>query len=126
MAAKKKAATKTKAKVAKAPKAPPVNPSKMPTKSEVYRYLADSAGISRKQVAGVFDALAAMIKANLTKGSGFFAVPGLMKIKVVKKPATKAREGINPFTGEKMIFKAKPARKVVKVMALKGLKAMVA
>ena len=48
-----------------------------------------------------------------------------MKIKVVRKPATKSRKGTNPFTGEAMIFKAKPARKVVKVLALKGLKEMV-
>ncbi|MEM7281726.1 MAG: HU family DNA-binding protein, partial [Pseudomonadota bacterium] len=52
-------------------------------------------------------------------------VPGLMKIKSVKKPATKARKGINPFTGEEMMFKAKPARKAVKVLPLKGLKEMV-
>jgi nucleoid DNA-binding protein len=48
-----------------------------------------------------------------------------MKIKVVRKPATKSRKGINPFTGEAMIFKAKPARNVVKVLALKALKDMV-
>jgi len=48
-----------------------------------------------------------------------------MKVKVVRKPATKARKGVNPFTGEEMMFKAKPARNVVKVLALKGLKEMV-
>ena len=66
------------------------------------------------------------MKKNLaSRGPGMFTVPGLFKVKVVKKPATKAREGINPFTGEPTIFKAKPARKVVKVLALKGLKDMV-
>ena len=54
-----------------------------------------------------------------------FNVPGLMKIKVVRKPATKARKGINPFTGEETMFKAKPARNVVKVTPLKALKDMV-
>lgn len=95
------------------------------SKSDVYRELADAAGISRKQVASVFDGMSAMIKKDLTKGAGVFAVPGLMKIMVIKKPATKAREGINPFTKEKQMFKAKPARRIVRVRPLKALKAMV-
>ncbi len=96
------------------------------TKSEVYRELADNSGLTRKQVAAVFDGMSGLIKKDLSgRGPGVFTVPGLMKIKVVKKPATKARKGINPFTGEPMIFKAKPARKAVKVLALKGLKGMV-
>lgn len=115
MAAKKKARAKKAAAGAKAP-----------TKSEIYAYLAEQNDLSRKQVAGVFDALGALIKKNLgSRGPGLFSVPGLMKIKVVKKPATKARKGVNPFTGEEMMFKAKPARKVVKVLALKNLKDMV-
>ena len=52
-------------------------------------------------------------------------VPGLLKLKVIRKPATKAREGINPFTKEKVMFKAKPARNVVKALPLKNLKEMV-
>ncbi len=96
------------------------------TKSEVFGELADLTDLSRKQVAAFFDGLAGMIKKDLSKrGPGLFTVPGLMKIKVVRKPATKARKGINPFTGEEMMFKAKPARNVVKVLALKGLKQMV-
>jgi nucleoid DNA-binding protein len=96
------------------------------TKSEVYRELADNSGLTRKQVAAVFDGMSGLIKRDLSgRGPGVFTVPGLMKIKVVKKPATKARKGINPFTGEPMVFKAKPARKAVKVLALKGLKNMV-
>ena len=96
------------------------------TKSEVYCELADNSGLTRKQVAAVFDGMSGLIKKDLSgRGPGVFTVPGLMKIKVVKKPATKARKGINPFTGEPMIFKAKPARKAVKVLALKGLKEMV-
>jgi hypothetical protein len=48
-----------------------------------------------------------------------------MKLVVQRKPATKARRGINPFTGEETIFKAKPARNVVKIRPLKNLKDMV-
>lgn len=67
-----------------------------------------------------------MPKKNLgDRGPGLFTIPGLVKIKVIKKPATKARSGINPFTGEDIVAKAKPARKVVKALALKGLKDMV-
>ena len=96
------------------------------TKSEVYAELAGSNEMTRKQVAAVFDDLAGLIKKDLgRRGPGTFTVPGLMKIKVVRKPATKARKGINPFTGEEMMFKAKPARNVVKVTALKNLKSMV-
>ena len=96
------------------------------TKSQVYGELAEYGELSRKQVSGLFDGLAGMIKKDLGKrGPGTFTVPGLMKIKVVRKPATKARKGINPFTGVEMMFKAKPARNVVKVQALKGLKDMV-
>jgi nucleoid DNA-binding protein len=99
--------------------------SKPRSKSEVYSAIAETAGLARKQVAAVFDELANLIKKDLNKGAGIFAVPGLMKIMVVRKPATKARKGINPFTKEEVMFKAKPARKVVKVRPLKNLKEMV-
>lgn len=95
-----------------------------PTKSEVLTQIAKDTGLSRKQVGSVFDSLSAVIRKSL-RSNGLFTVPGLMKLKVVKKPATKAREGINPFTGEKTMFKAKPARNVVKIQALKALKDMV-
>ena len=96
------------------------------TKSEVFSELADTAELTRKQIAGVFEDMAGIIKKDLGKrGPGTFTVPGLMKIRVVRKAATKARKGINPFTGEEMMFKAKPARNVVKVTALKNLKDMV-
>jgi len=95
-----------------------------PTKSEVLTQLSKDTGLSRKQINGVFDSLSAVIKKSL-KSNGLFTMPGLLKMKVVKKPATKAREGINPFTGEKMTFKAKPASKKVRVMPLKSLKGMV-
>jgi len=96
------------------------------TKSEVFGTLAESNDMTRKQVACVFEDLSKMIKKDLGRtGPGYFTVPGLMKIKVVRKPATKARKGVNPFTGQEMMFRAKPARNVVKVTALKGLKEMV-
>ena len=99
--------------------------NKARTKSEVFRQIADSAGLTHKQVGSVFDEMAGMIKKDLSRGPGVFTVPGLMKITVQKKPATKARKGINPFTGEEIMIKAKPARKVVKVRPLKNLKEMV-
>lgn len=96
------------------------------TKSEVYSVLAEGADLTPKQISSVFDAMAAMIEKDLgDQGPGVFTLPGLMKIKVVRKPATEAREGINPFTREPTIFKAKPARNVVKIQALKVLRDMV-
>ncbi|MEO1009125.1 MAG: HU family DNA-binding protein [Planctomycetota bacterium] len=97
------------------------------TKSEIQALIAEHVGISKKEVAQVFDTMATMIAADLKKGSvGTFNVPGMMKVTVQRKPATKARKGINPFTGEPTVFKAKPARNVVKVRPLKGLKDAVA
>lgn len=103
------------------------NAKKPPTKSEIYARIADDTGLTKKDVSAVFDSLSSQIKKNLGgRGApGLFTVPGLLKMRVVKKPATKARKGVNPFTGEEMMFKAKPASKTVKVAALKGLKDMV-
>jgi len=103
------------------------NAKKPPTKSEIYTTIADDTGLTKKDVAAVFDSLSGLIQKNLggRGGPGLFTVPGLLKMRVVKKAATKARKGINPFTGEEMMFKAKPASKTVKVAALKGLKDMV-
>ncbi len=100
--------------------------NKPPTKSEILNQIASDTGLTRKEVASVFDSLGGMIGKSLSsRGPGLFNVVGMMKIKVVKKPATKERKGVNPFTGEDTIFKAKPARKVVKVQPLKALKDMV-
>lgn len=100
--------------------------SKPRTKSEVYTTIADETGLARKQVASVFDSLSGIIRKDLAKGPGVFAVPGLMKITVIKKPAVKAGTRPNPFKpGEMMQVKARPARKVVKVRPLKSLKDMV-
>jgi nucleoid DNA-binding protein len=96
------------------------------TKSEVYGILADHAGISKKQVAAMFDALGEVMKKDLAKrGPGAVNLAGMMKVTVQRKPATKARKGINPFTGEPTTFKAKPARNVVKVRPMKALKDLV-
>ncbi len=104
-----------------------VSAAKSPrTKSEVYRTIAEETGLTRSQVVNVFDCMSDMINKDLGRaGCGVFNVPGLMKITVKTKPATKARKGTNPFTGEEMMFKAKPARKQVKIRPLKALKDMV-
>ena len=96
-----------------------------PTKSEIVAQITKDTELSRKQVTAVFESLNGQIKKSLRSG-GLFTVPGLLKLKVVKKPATKAREGINPFTKEKVMFKAKPASKKVRALPLKNLKSFVA
>ncbi len=100
--------------------------AKPATKGEVYTKLAAKSGLTKKQISDVFAALTEMIGGELgKKGPGIFVVPGLLKLKVVRKPATKAKTGINPFTKQPMVYKAKPARNVVKALPLKSLKAMV-
>lgn len=95
------------------------------TKSEILAKIAESTELSRKQVASVFEALSGLIKTNVgKKGPGLFVVPGLMKIIVVTKPAVKAHKGINPFTKQEQMFKAKPARRVVRIRPMKALKDM--
>lgn len=121
-------------KVAKkaAPKAAP-KPAKITgakgkprSKGDVQATIAEHVGISKKEVAAVFDTMGNIIAADLQKGNaGTFNVPGLMKVTVQRKPATKARQGINPFTKEMTTFKAKPARNVIKIRPLKALKDMV-
>ena len=99
--------------------------AKPATKSEILAGIATTTQLSRKQVASVFDAISGCIKCAVgKKGPGVFVVPGLMKIMVIQKPAVKAHKGINPFTKQEQMFKAKPARKVIKVRPLKGLKDM--
>ena len=100
--------------------------AKLMSKSELIQKLADehSEKLTRKDVKGVLESLAQVGYKELKK-TGTFLVPGFAKFVVIKKPATKARKGINPFTKEPTIFKAKPARNVIKLQALKPLKAMV-
>ena len=102
------------------------NSNKPRTKSEVFSVIAENTGLSRKQISEVFDVTKHIIAKDLKKG-GPEAVNlgGLMKVTVQRKPATKARKGINPFTGEETMFKAKPARNVVKVRPLKAMKELV-
>lgn len=100
---------------------------KAPTKTEILTNIADATGLARKQVAEVFDALAAEIKKNLgSRGPGSFTIPGLVKVEKKKVPARPAKKGVpNPFKpGELMDVAAKPASTKVKVRALKNLKDM--
>ena len=111
-------------------KPPKVSASSGPRKkSELYAFLGESAGISRKQVSQVFDTLAACIAADVAKPSKdrpkVFTIPGMMKIKSVYKPATPAGMRKNPFTGEMQMGKAKPASTSLKIRPLRALKAMV-
>ena len=95
-------------------------------KAQLYSHLSDCTEVARKEIAGIFAALSEVMESHLKKGGpGEFTVPGLLKCKVIRKPATKARKGINPFTKEPTMFKAKPARNVIKVRPLKALKEMV-
>jgi DNA-binding protein HU-beta len=98
--------------------------AKAPTKSDILAQICKDTDLSRKQVAAVFDSLHGVIRKSL-RGNGIFTMPGLLKMKVVKKPATKEREGINPFTKQPVTFKAKPASKKVRVLPLKSLKGFV-
>jgi nucleoid DNA-binding protein len=93
------------------------------TKSELIQKIADthSAEISRKHVKNVLESLADIGYKELKK-TGAFLVPGFAKFVVIKKPATKARKGINPFTKEPTVFKAKPARKIIKARPVKAAK----
>jgi nucleoid DNA-binding protein len=98
--------------------------SKPFNKSKIAGAIADTTCVSKKDVNGMLDALFDVVSIHLKKrsGPGEFTLPNIAKFRVINKPATKAREGINPFTGEKMMFAAKPARNIVKIKALKKIK----
>jgi len=122
VAAKKAPAKKVAAKKAAPKKATGPIKEKM-TKSQILNEIATATDLNRKQVSAVMDELESLIARSVSKkGLGEFTVPGLMKVVTVKKPARKARKGINPFTGEETTFKAKPASIAVKVRPLKKLK----
>jgi nucleoid DNA-binding protein len=93
------------------------------SKSALVQTLADkhSDKLSRKDVKNLLEAITDVGHAELKK-NGIFVIPGLVRMVVVKKPATKERKGINPFTGEPTVFKAKPARKVIKARPVKAAK----
>jgi nucleoid DNA-binding protein len=118
----KKAAPKTAKKAAPAP----ATAAKPATKADVYNSLSEKTGLNKKEIASLFAAMSELIAKELgKKGPGLFVIPGLLKLKVVRKPATKAKQGVNPFTKEPMTIKAKPARNVVKAVPLKSLKDLV-
>jgi nucleoid DNA-binding protein len=108
--------------------APKTTPVKDPmTKSAIVAEIAQKTELSNKQVNAVLDELSVLIDRHIKKGGpGQFTLAGMMKIEVKRKPATKARKGINPFTGQETVFKAKPARNVVKIRPLKKMKEMAA
>ena len=93
------------------------------SKSQLIEKIATSTELSKRDVKNVMETLTDVGHKELKK-NGTFLVPGFAKFVVINKPATKARKGINPFTGQETVFKAKPARKVVKIQALKALKDM--
>ncbi len=100
---------------------------KAPTKTEILNNIADATGLSKKDVAAVFDALQNEIKKNLSsRGPGVFTIPGLLKITKQRVPARPARKGVpNPFKpGELMDVAARPAYNKIKVRPLKNLKDM--
>ena len=99
--------------------------AKVMTKSELVGKIAAETGRSNKEVKGVLESLAKVGYKELKK-SGTFLMPGFAKFVVIKKPATKARKGINPFTKEPTVFKAKPARKIVRARPVKAAKDAVA
>lgn len=95
------------------------------TKSQIVRYLAEQNELTQTEASDVLASLEKLVKRELgRRGPGIFNLAGLLKIRVATKPATKSRKGVNPFTGEPMTIKAKPARKTVRVTALKKLKEM--
>lgn len=101
----------------------PLKVSKPFNKSQIASAIADITCVNKKNVVSMLDALFEIMAAHLKRnGVGEFTLPGIAKFRAVNKPAIKAREGVNPFTGKPMTFAAKPARNVVKIRALKKIK----
>jgi nucleoid DNA-binding protein len=96
--------------------------SKRMSKGQFVTAVAEKSGLSKKETNAVLDAITAVVTRELgKKGPGEVVFPGLLKLTVVNKPATREHAGVNPFTKEPMVYKAKAARKVVKIRALKAL-----
>ena len=128
----KKSSAKMKRKSGNGKAAHKAAPKKMPvikealTKGGMIKTITDLTLLPKKDVVSVLDSFTQVIEHHVkSRGPGVFTLPGILKISVVKKPARPARKGVNPFTGEEIMIKAKPAHKVVKVKALKKLKEMV-
>jgi nucleoid DNA-binding protein len=99
---------------------------KPPTKSQVYAELAEKAGVTKKQVGALFDALGAMVKRQLKKEGDTFTVPGMFRLRLRRQKAVKGgKEVLNRFTGQMTVTKDKPAKNVIRVRALKALVEMV-
>lgn len=97
------------------------------SKSGVIKTIAEATGVHKKEIGNVFECLSQLIEKHIKKGGpGTFVIPGLAKIKVINKPKRDARKGINPFTGQEIMIKAKPASRAIKIKPLKKLKEMVA
>jgi nucleoid DNA-binding protein len=115
--------------MAKKPAKKPFKPSpssKRRSRGDVVRTIAEATELKPRQVKEVFEALTSLIAADLSKkGAGEFNFNGLMKLRTVNKPASPARKGRNPFTGEDIMIKAKPASRKVRVRALRTLNGMI-
>ena len=93
------------------------------SKSQFVTTLAEKSGLNKKQASSALDTINEMVAQQLGKrGPGEVLIPGLLKLNIVDKPATRQHEGVNPFTKEPMTYKAKAAHKVIRVRALKALK----
>ncbi len=96
------------------------------TKAQTLKSIADKTGLAKTQVQSVLEAFEDVIETHLQDGApGYFTWPGLLKVESITKPATEARQRINPFTGKKTLYRAQPAKKTVKIKALKKLKDVV-
>ena len=93
------------------------------SKRDLHRAISERTGLSKKRVTEVFAALEDVLADQMnSEGAGEFTLPGLAKFTTLTRPAVKARKGINPFTGEKTVFAARPESRTVKIRALKKLK----
>ena len=99
--------------------------AKRRSRGDTVKTIAAATELKNGQVRAVFEALSSIIAADLGKGCGEFNFNGLMKLRTVKKPASPARKGRNPFTGEEIMIKAKPASRKVRVRALRTLNGMI-
>jgi nucleoid DNA-binding protein len=98
-------------------------PNKRMSKSQFVTTLAEKSGLDKKQATSALNTINAIVAQQLGQGGpGEVLIPGLLRLNVVDRPATRQHEGVNPFTKEPMTYKAKPARKVIKVRLLKALK----
>merc|ERR1719515_654566 len=108
----------------KASKAKKATGPKAMTTSAAYRAVSETTGVKARDVKGAVEAYISLAAAQVKK-SGAFKVGGALNLKLKSKPARPARKGVNPFTKEPCVFKAKPASKTVKVRALKKLQELI-